>query len=181
MAPPDGLGGGAGLEAYLQGILDNATNAREVRVGFLEDATYPDGKNVATIAAIQEFGAPSAGIPPRPFFRSMIADKSPQWGTILGALLDTHGYDAAQALALMGEGISGQLRQSIVDTVAPPLSPITLLLRQMRADDPDLVVTGKVVGEAAKRVAKGESASDVSTKPLVDSGVMLGSVDYEVS
>lgn len=181
MPPPDGLSGGKGLEHYLKTLAEKVTNPGTLRVGFLEDATYPDGTLVAMVAAIQEFGAPAAGIPPRPFFRYMILNESPTWGEKLANLLDTHGYDARKALALMGEGIAGQLRQSIIDTVAPPLSPITLMLRQMRADDPDLEVTGKTVGEAAARVAAGKEATGVSTKPLVDTGVLLAAVDYEVT
>jgi hypothetical protein len=49
----------------------------------------------------------------------------------------------------MGAGIAGQLRQSIIDLVAPPLAPSTI-----------------------KR--KGFD------KPLIDQGIMLSSVDYEV-
>jgi hypothetical protein len=80
----------------------------------------------------------------------------------------------------MGEGIKGQLQQSIADTDAPALSQITLMLRKMRSEDQSLVVTGKTVGEAARRVAEGESTAGVSTKPLDDTGHMKASVDYEV-
>ena len=79
-----------------------------------------------------------------------------------------------------GQAIAGQLRQSIVDTNTPPLSPVTLMLRKMQTDNPDLKVGGKTVGEAAQRVAAGESYGGVSTKPLVWTGVLLNSVDYKV-
>lgn len=174
------LKGGDKLAAALAEISKKVSKASSVDVGFLEDATYPDGKSVAEIAAIQEFGAPRAGIPPRPFFRTMISEKSPQWPEAVGDLLVSNGYDAAKTLGQTGEAIKGQLQQSIIDTFNPPLSPITLMLRKMRSENPDLVVTGKTVGEAARRIKAGESTSGVSTKPLVDSGVLLGSVDYEV-
>jgi hypothetical protein len=132
------------------------------------------------VAAIQEFGAPKAGIPPRPFFRTMIEEKSPEWGDAVGALLINNDYDAARTLGQTGAAIKGQLQQSIIDTYNPPLSQVTLMLRKMRAEDPDLVVTGKTVGEAARRVKAGESTEGVSTKPLVDSGHLLQSVDFEV-
>lgn len=174
------LKGGDKLAAALAEISKKVSKASSVDVGFLEGATYPDGKSVAEIAAIQEFGAPRAGIPPRPFFRTMISEKSPQWPEAVGDLLVSNGYDAAKTLGQTGEAIKGQLQQSIIDTFNPPLSPITLMLRKMRSENPDLVVTGKTVGEAARRIKAGESTSGVSTKPLVDSGVLLGSVDYEV-
>jgi hypothetical protein len=172
--------GGDKLAKALAEIAQKVSKASEVDVGFLENATYPSGENVANIAAIQEFGAPKAGIPPRPFFRTMIEAKSPEWPEAVGNLLVANGYDAAKTLGQTGAAIQGQLQQSIIDTYAPPLSQVTLMLRKMRAEDPDLVVSGKTVGEAARRVASGESTEGVSTKPLVDSGTLLNSIDYEV-
>lgn len=151
-----------------------------VNVGFLEGATYPDGTPVAMVAAIQDFGAPGASIPPRPFFRNMVAEKSPEWPERLAAALKSFDFDVAKALDFMGQDIQADLRQSIIDTNAPKLSQITLMLRKMRADDPNLVVTGATVGEAARRVKAGEAAGGVSTKPLVDTGFMLSRADYEV-
>jgi len=141
--------GGTKLAGALQAIVISATNATVVRVGFLEKATYPDGKSVAMIAAIQEYGAPGAGTPPRPFFRNMIAEKSNEWPKAIADLLKANGYDAAKTLALTGEGVKGQLQQSIVDTNTPPNAPSTI-------------------------------ARKGSAKPLVDTGHMLNSVDYEV-
>ena len=172
--------GGAALEAKLKEIAKLVSKSGTLKVGFLEGATYPDGKPVAMVAAIQEFGAPRANIPPRPFFRNMIAAKSPRWGESLGAILKNNDYDTGRTMALMGEGIKGQLVESIVQTNSPPLSPITLMLRKMRSEDQSLVVTGSTVGEAARRVAEGESSAGVSAAVLIDSGHLQNSVDYEV-
>lgn len=52
--------GGEKLQEYLRkvgGSLGATGRGYQVRVGFMEDAMYQDGKSVATIAAIQEFGA----------------------------------------------------------------------------------------------------------------------------
>lgn len=141
--------GGERLERTLSDIARLASNAKEVRVGFLADATYPDGKPVALIAAIQNWGAPSRGIPPRPFFSDMIQKRQHEWGPAIGNLLVNNGYDALRTLQLTGEAVAGQLRTSIVETNDPPLAPSTIR-------------------------RKGFS------KPLVDSGHMLNSVDYEV-
>ena len=176
--------GGGRVAQVLARIGSQIAKGKAVKVGFLSGATYPDGKPVAMIAAIQNFGAPRAHIPPRPFFTNMIEAKKAEWGPACADLLKDNGYDARLTLEQMGQGIKGQLQQSIIDTNSPALSPVTLMLRRMRTDNPDLVVTGKTVGEAAQRVAAGESFGGVSTKPLVDigpvGGHMLQSVDYEV-
>lgn len=125
------------------------SNAEVVRVGFLAGATYPDGKPVAMIAAIQEFGAPRAGIPPRPFFRNMIADKKKEWPAAIAGLLRDNNCDARRTLELTGQAVSGQLRQSIVDTNTPPLAPSTIARKGF-------------------------------DKPLIDTGHMFNSIDYEV-
>jgi hypothetical protein len=174
------MSGGKGLEDVLRKIEAGVSKGKGVHVGFLENATYPDGTKVAMVAAIQNYGAPAASIPARPFFSGMVREKSPGWGDSLTKVLKSTDYDAKQALGLMGEGIKGQLQQSIADTDAPALSQITLMLRKMRSEDQSLVVTGKTVGEAARRVAEGESTAGVSTKPLDDTGHMKASVDYEV-
>ena len=178
--PPDGFSGGDRLRNYLDGIAARVASASQVAVGFLEGATEADGVSVAMIAAIQEFGAPKAGIPPRPFFRTMIAAKAPGWGGAMAKILKSTDYDAGKTLGQMGEGMKGQLQESIIAVDSPALSPITLMLRKMLSEDQSLVVTGKVVGEAARRVAEGESTAGAATKPLDYTGHLLNSVDYEV-
>jgi hypothetical protein len=174
------LQGGEKLKAYLEKLSRQITKKSTLNVGFLAGATYPTGMPVAAVAAIQEFGAPRASIPPRPYFRTMVKAESPHWGPDLGKLLKANNFDAARALALLGEDIRGQLQQSIIDTNSPALSPITLMLRKMKSENQALVVTGRVVGEAAARVAAGESPGGVSTKPLVDTSHMINSADFEV-
>lgn len=172
------LQGGDKLKAKLEELSKHIASASQVRVGFLEGSTEQDGTSIPTVAAWQEFGTKS--IPPRPFFRTMIAEHSSEWGEILGKVLEHNGFDAENALEQMGMYIGGELQQSIIDTDEPPLSPITLMLRKMRSEDQSLIVTGKTVGEAAARVAAGEDVGDVSRKPLVDTGALLRSVSYQV-
>lgn len=143
------ISGGGKLVAALQAISRNANKPAVLEVGFLEGATYPDGTSVPLIAALNEFGVPSKGQPPRPFFRNMIAAKSPEWPKAVGNLLVANSYDAEKTLGQVGAAIAGQLKQSIVDTNSPPLAPAT--------------------------VAKKGSA-----KPLIDTSVMINSVDFVV-
>lgn len=118
--------GGDRLKDFFQHLNDKLDNASSVKVGFLAEATYPDGTPVAMIAAIQEYGAPRAGIPPRPFFRNMIAAKSAEWGPAMGELLIENDFDSLRMYQLTGEAISSQLRQSIQDTNSPALAPATI-------------------------------------------------------
>lgn len=173
--------GGDKLQARLAEIAKKVERSGTLRAGFLEGTTYPDGGlPVATVAAIQEFGAPAASIPPRPFLRPTIASKSDQWGEIVAQQLPTAGYDASRVLGLVGEVVVGQIQDAIAGVDEPALSPVTLMLRKMRSEDQGLVVTGATVGEAARRVAAGEEIGSVNTKPLQDSGFMKSRVAYEV-
>lgn len=175
------ISGGDKLEAALREISAKVSRASTLKVGFLEGSTEEDGTSIPMIAAIQNYGAPSRSIPPRPFFSNMVKTKSQEWGPALAGLLEANDYDAEKSLSILGEGIAGQLQQSIIDTFEPPLSPITVMLRAMRSVDQSLVVTGSTVGEAARRVAAGESTNGASTKPLVDSGRMLNAVKSVVT
>lgn len=167
-----GFSGGAKLEAYLAGIVKKVAQDKTLRVGFLEIAKYPDGTNVAQVAFWNEYGTKTS--PPRPFFRNMIAAKSTKWGDNLGRVLANNDYDVDKAFTIMGIGIKEQLQKSILDTNEPALSPITIMLRGMRRNDPSLIVTGSIVGEAAARVAAGETNYGASSTVLIDTGMMQG-------
>lgn len=173
--------GGAALRAKLQEIAKQVEQGGTLRVGFLEGARYTDKANtpIAMVAAIQEFGAPRARIPPRPFFRTMIAAQSPTWGATLAKNLKFTGFDAEKALGLLGGEIASELVESIKQTNSPALSPVTLMLRKMYGNHPE-EITGKSVSEAARRVAAGKSFAGVSTKPLHWTGQMQNAVSYEV-
>jgi hypothetical protein len=54
------------------------------------------------------------------------------------------------------------------------------MLRKMFGNDPSRI-TGAAVGEAARRVKAGESTSGVSSKPLVWTGQLLGSIKSVVT
>ena len=172
------LKGGDKLKAYLQKISSKVSAGAELRVGFLSNATYPNGTPVAMIAAIQEFGAPAAGIPPRPFFSNMIAKHQDEWPKGFATQLRETNYDVMLTFERAGAAIAGQLRQSIVDTNEPPLSQITLMIRKMKGEGK--TITRASLGEAARRLADGESVGGISTKPLVETGHLLNSIDYEV-
>jgi hypothetical protein len=141
--------GGDRVKGRLDDFVRKIESAKTVKVGFIKGATYPEGTSVPLVAAINEFGRPPYQ-PPRPFFRRMIAAHKNEWPAAISNLLKSNDYDARTTLAQVGDAIAGQLRQSIVDLVDPPLAPSTIARK------------GGV------------------TKPLIDTGVMLASIAYQV-
>jgi len=118
---------GGGLAGkYLADLAEKVEKASLVRVGFLEGSTYPDGTPTALVAASDEFGDPARNQPARPYFRNMIAAKSPDWGKDLGKIMKLTQMDSEQALHVMGQRIKDQLQDSIRSLESPPLAPSTI-------------------------------------------------------
>lgn len=188
---PD-MTGGEKLQKYLEELENNLSSGTGLKVGFLEGATYPDGTSVPMVAAVQEFGgsidipartqtiyrrfnertgniddyrfvkaskanlaqivqipAHTITIPSRPFFRQMLAEKSPAWGADMAEIMKLSDYDAKKTLSLMGERIVGQLKESITNMDEPPNAYSTARKKGFN-------------------------------NPLIDTGHMQSSVDYEV-
>jgi hypothetical protein len=141
--------GGSKLDAALSAIAAKISRPATLRVGFLENATYPSGESVAMIAAINEYGSPSRGVAPAPFFRNMIAAKSPGWPAAVAINLKAKNYDVDATLRLVGEGIKGQLQAAIQDFVGEPNAESTIARKGF-------------------------------DKRLIDSTVMLNSVDFDI-
>lgn len=144
------LKGGDKFQKALRDLSGKIGKPATLRVGFLENAKYPDGTPVAMIAAINEYGRPPVQ-PARPYFRNMIADKQSEWPDAIADLLKANDYDAAKALDLAGAAIAGQLRQSIVDLLEPPLAPSTI--RRKQSDKP-LVDTGYMLDSVDHEVTR---------------------------
>lgn len=178
------------IEDLVGTVADNVTRklkeiaqkmSGHVNVGFLEGATYPDGTPVAAVAFWNEYGHggpfPS---PPRPYFRTMIAKEKPTWGGKVASLAKVTGDDGPKILALMGEDIDGALKQSIVELVAPALSPTTLVLRQIYGNNPGSIRARDVLA-AQELVKEGYAgATGTQAKPLIWTGHMLNSTGYKV-
>lgn len=147
------ISGGAALEAALRDIEQRVRGGGKVSIGFPVNATYPDKNHtpVAQVAMWLNYG--TRNMPPRPFFTNMVEQKSPRWPNSLGNLLVNNNYDVHRSLEQMGEGIAGQLRQSIIDFNSPPDSAATM---------------------KRKRAANGAQAT------LVDTGHLLRTVTYFV-
>lgn len=168
------VSGGTKLAGVIRAMAD-AGQFTEVSVGFLDGATYPDGTPVAQVAAWNNFGAPGAGIPARPFFTQMVQENGPHWGEAFAGALKMAEGDTDKALALMGVKIAGQLRDAIEAANVAANSPVTDLLFQRF---PKGGQTFADVQQARADVAAGETAP--AKKPLVWTSHMLNSVDFEV-
>lgn len=161
---------------------------KELQVGWFEGARYDDSTPVAGVAAIQEFGAPSRSIPPRPFFRPTIAEKSKNWSELVAegtkAVINGQAtYD--QVMNGLGLQVVGDVQKTIVTSSYPELSPITLALRNLR--DEGYQIGGALIGAVAAAIANGETGSgqigepSANTTPLNDTGIMIATMTYEVS
>lgn len=146
-------GGLKAVEVHLKEL--DGLNAK---VGWFETARYPDGTSVAYVATIQEFG--SGKIPPRPFMRPAIRDHGKEWidGLANGARAvvkgDATAENVLEAVALVA---AGNVAEKIAAVTTPKLADATIANRQRRS------ASGKA-----------------STKPLVDTGQMIGSVTGKV-
>jgi len=144
------VSGGRRLE---QALLDIAyrlgSNPQTLKVGFLQGATYPDGTPVALIAAIHNYGAPRANIPPRPFFSNMIRENAHKWPDAVSKNLKATNYSVDRTLHRLGEGIKGQLQQAIRDFAEVPLKPATI---RRKGFDKQLIDTGHMLRSVAYKV-----------------------------
>lgn len=176
-------------DKVLEALGDIASKIKplQVKVGFMEGATYPDGTSVAMVATSNEFGNPKSGSPPRPFFRNAIAQHESEWADAIARGVEK-GVNTETLLSIVGEQIVGDVVQSISTLTDPPLSPVTVLLRNKFPTSRDGMTKWDVV-RAREEVNGGpgyfgpvkKAEVDMSNnKPLVWTKVMLRAVDYEV-
>lgn len=116
--------GGDKLDRALAEMARQVNKPASLKVGFLAGAPYPDGTSVPLVASLNEFG--TSRQPARPFFRNMIAQRSPAWPAAVAANLKANNYDAERSLDDLGEAIKGQLQQAIRDFNGVPLAPSTI-------------------------------------------------------
>jgi hypothetical protein len=116
--------GGKKMHLALGALEQKITSGGVLRVGFLEGSKDPTGTSNAQKAFWNEFGTRSA--PPRPFFRTTIAQQSKDWGKKLGAALKATNYDGPQALGLLGQSMRDDVENSIAQWSTPGNAPSTV-------------------------------------------------------
>ena len=80
-----------GGDKLITKLNDLAKETKTLKVGFFKNSTYPDGTYVAQNAFWQEYGTPK--IPPRPFFRTAIAQNKGKWSKGFENVLVKNNYD----------------------------------------------------------------------------------------
>ena len=134
-----------------------------VVIGWLSSAKYSDGVYIAGVAAVNEHGSSTKGIPPRPFLRPAANDNKDSWKAIVRSAAISilkKGSTAEQALDALGLKVSGDIKKAIVNVTSPALKQSTIESRKRRRAD------GKTTGNLSK--------------PLIDEGIMINSINYEV-
>ena len=101
-----------------------------VRVGVLENATYPDGTPVAMVAFWNEYGTKTS--PVRAFFRTTVSDQKKNWVLSVQNLMKMHD-DPKKVMGLIGEHMRGQIVQSINTWTDPPNAPYTVRMKGFNA------------------------------------------------
>lgn len=145
--------------AQLKAVYDELAK-KQLKVGFFAHSKYPDGTTVAYVAAIQELGYPAGGIPPRPFMRPAMTEHRQEYSQLTGRAVKAavNGrVTVTDGLTQIGAKAAGDVKIAIKAVTTPPLDDATVAAR-------------------ARRHSKGKATS----KPLVDSGLMLQSVTFAV-
>lgn len=130
-----------------------------VKVGVLSNKRggqkHPDGKiSMVELAAIHEFGSPAAGIPERSFIRSTIKDEKDRITKLTGKIAESIIDDKRtfhQGLSVLGTKVKDMIKNNVMQGAG--ISP---------SNSPATVAL------------KG------SSRPLVDTGRLIGAVDYQV-
>lgn len=131
------------------------------KVGWFENSRYPDkdSTQVAYVAAQNEYGNPNKHIPARPFMRPTISESQDIWRKVAmqGAKNILRGDQTSHdVLEMIGLKAAGDIRKTISKVMEPPLAQRTIQARLDRYKDK------KTVGSL--------------TKPLIDTGIMYGTL-----
>ena len=121
-----------------------------VRVGVLENATYPDGTPVAMVAFWNEYGTRTS--PVRAFFRTTVSEQKKNWVLSVQNLMKMHN-DPKQVMGLIGVHMQEQIVQSINTWSDPPNSAYTIAKKGF---DKPLVERGIMMRSIKSEVGDGE-------------------------
>lgn len=191
------VSGGEKLQAYLAQIAGNlasAGSAPSVQVGFLEGSTYPDGTSVPTIAALNEFG----GTIQKPPGHVTVYRKMNKAGTHFlrnGRFVKRSEANFSSTHATPGHAITIPPRpyfRRMIKANGPSWGPdIGKLLVANKFDTAKVLglmgtlikgqLQDSIVNFTTPRNAPSTIARKGFDKPLIDTGHMLNSVDFEVS
>ena len=135
---------------------------KTVRVGVLSDSPKRerDGEtgalSLVEVAAVHEFGAPSAGVPQRSFVRATVDAESAEITRLqetLGAQMLNGQVTEDQALSLIGAKVASMMQARITTNIPPPLKPETV---DRKGSSVALVDTGQLKASITFAVESGE-------------------------
>ena len=121
-----------------------------VRVGVLENATYPDGTPVAMVAFWNEYGTKRS--PVRAFFRTTVSEQKKNWVLSVQNLMKMHN-NPQQVMGLIGVHMQEQIVQSINTWSDPPNSAYTIAKKGF---DKPLVETALLMRSIKSEVGEGD-------------------------
>lgn len=177
----------AGKDKKQLQMLIKGLDGAQARVGWFETAKYENGTPVAGIAMVQEFGSPAARIPPRSFIRTTIAQKRNAWrqGVGIASARSLRGQsDPLEIMEALAMTAAGDFRKKITEIWAPPLKPETVMrrIRRLSAYRDLKTRSGKIRHMKRRLRRRRDFTIPLSiNKPLVDTGMMLDSLTYDVA
>ena len=124
-----------------------------VRIGFFENARYPDGQPVARVAVWNEYGTPrtarSPGAPARPFMRKAVDESKGKVSKLMEGVDGEKLELSPRRAEMVGLVVEDAIKRSINDLRTPPNSPVTVALK--KSSNP-LVDTGQMKLSVTHRV-----------------------------
>ena len=154
------------------------------QVGIPQGPRYAEdrgGQTVATVAAIQEFGAPGAGIPARPFIIPTAKKERSKWSKIIATGIkkvikgNATVFDVLDTVGMQAEG---DMKAMVASIFSPALSPVTVLLRKWRKAGRQ--IDASVVDQARSAISRGVDPGS-NNKPLNDTHYMIDSIKHAVN
>ena len=118
-----------------------------VEAGILSNIKYEDGNTVAEVATMQEYG--TERIPARPFMRPTIETNKQKYTDLVSNWIN-QGLDRETIGSRLSLTLAGDIKESISNVFTPTLAKLTLANRKTRGNQ--------------------------SSKPLVDTGILIGSI-----
>lgn len=123
-------------------------------------------------------------IPPRPFLRPTISEKSVSWINIMkrGIKKVLAGSESmSDVMNLVGHRAAFDIRKKITDIYSPPLSPNTIKARMSKRGISSKAYASHKNFVGPQKRGYGSTAIGNLDKPLVDSGYMRDTITHNVS
>lgn len=153
-----------------------AANGAYVKVGVLQSAPPEEnGMSMAKVATINEYGAPSVGIPSRPFMRQTMARISNQ---IKNAFKSEYSKilagktKAVMSLKRIGTFVQKEIKREFTQGKFAPNRPSTIAKYASR------IAAGKAKQKGVKN--KSFNSAVMAKRPLIDTRRLSRSINYEV-